>query len=93
LVYTAQATNTGIFPNPSSVSFAFRFSLENDMSVSASIFDLSGRLVAELLERPGKKGLNELTFSTLPLSSGNYSLRLSSGNTILIAERFIVIKE
>ena len=93
LVYTAQATNTGIFPNPSSVSFALRFELESDMPVSASIFDLSGRLVAELLERPGKKGLNELTFSTLPLSSGNYIVRLSSGDTMVITERFLVIKE
>jgi len=93
LIYTAKPTNTGIFPNPSSVSFALRFLLESDMPVSASIFDLSGRLVAEIFDRPGKKGLNELTFSTLPLSSGNYTLRVESSNAIIATERFMVIKE
>jgi hypothetical protein len=93
LIYKAQQNNTGIFPNPSSVSFALRFVLESDMPVSASIFDLSGRLVAEILNRPAKKGLNELTFSTLPLSSGNYTLRVESGNSIITTERFMVIRE
>lgn len=93
LVYKEQNVNNGVFPNPSSISIAYRFTLDKDMPVSASIFDLSGKHVVDLLERPGTKGVNELTFSTLPLSSGNYALRLSSGSTIIGTERFVVIKE
>jgi hypothetical protein len=92
LVYKASASVTGIFPNPSSTSFTMRFSLEDNRRINASVYDLSGRLVARILERDAKKGLNELNFSTEPLADGMYNVLIESGNEILKSERLIVSK-
>jgi hypothetical protein len=93
LVYTAQPTNTGIFPNPSSTQCTMRFSLDSDMPIYASIFDLNGRLIAKILERPGKKGLNELLFSTEPLSDGIYTILIESSNKVVRTENLVVSKQ
>jgi hypothetical protein len=70
-----------------------RFSLDSDMPLFASIFDLNGRLVAKILERPGKKGLNELLFSTEPLSDGIYTILIVSNNKVVRTENLVVCKQ
>jgi hypothetical protein len=46
--------------------------------VKARLFDLSGKLVAELLEKTANPGLNELSFSLSPLADGIYVLQVET---------------
>ncbi|MFI5172341.1 MAG: T9SS type A sorting domain-containing protein [Chitinophagales bacterium] len=68
--------NTRVFPNPSSDIFIIEFELPSSGIVEFRIYDMSGRLVKFLLKAEGKTGLNSFSFSTNPLSSGNYLLEV-----------------
>lgn len=78
-----------LFPNPFSNYVNFKFSLEEDGEVYASIYDASGKLVAELLKKQAKKGQNELQFLTEPLAKGVYFLRVELNGTQKYLEKLV----
>lgn len=65
-----------IYPNPSSDWITIQFDLEEESELKAVLYDDKGALIKTLLERPGKKGTNELIFSTESMSAGNYIFTL-----------------
>lgn len=89
IVVTSAAAAGVVFPNPTIDRFAVRFNLEKEGTVQAELFDMSGRKVAQIIEKAGKKGLNELSFSLDPMSDGVYVLRISSGGTLLEEHRVL----
>lgn len=89
IVVNAIATSGVVYPNPTFDRFAVRFNLEDERNVAAELFDLSGRKVAQIIEKSGKKGLNELSFSLEPLADGIYVLRISSGGKLLEEHRVL----
>jgi len=82
-------TESKIYPNPFAAEFAVQFSLESDQEIIAKIYDMAGNLVTDLLQRNAKEGLNELVFSLLPLSAGNYVLKIEAGGKEIINEKII----
>ncbi|MEX2485028.1 MAG: T9SS type A sorting domain-containing protein [Brumimicrobium sp.] len=73
--------NGNIYPNPTSDYAAVQFEIEEDKAVTARLYDANGRLVKELATLPAKSGLNEFSFSLIPLSSGVYTLLLLSDDS------------
>ncbi len=71
---------TLVFPNPSIDFVYFNFSVEEDMMIDISVYDMSGKLVKQLLSEPITQGENFLQFSTQPLNSGMYFVRGTSGD-------------
>lgn len=92
--YTIPFTNVGdgvsIFPNPTSDVATTQFTLESDALIKAELFDDEGKLIEVLLEKNAKKGLNEFSFSLIPLASGMYTLVISSEGKVL--QRYKVLK-
>jgi hypothetical protein len=70
------SVENSIYPNPFSDHVNYKFTLEADAEIYASIYDAAGKLVAELIRKDAKKGLNELQFLTDPLAKGVYFLRI-----------------
>ncbi len=78
-----------IYPNPFSTQFAVQFTLDADQEVTARIYDVTGRLVDDLIQRNAKKGLNEFVFSLLPLRVGHYILKIEAGGKEIVNEKII----
>jgi hypothetical protein len=81
-----------IFPNPTGIyeDINFQFYVEEAQYVSAYIYDLNGRLVSKIVENQDCGGTNILTFSTAPLSSGTYIVKiLDKDNNEVLSEKFV----
>ena len=50
----AKAIENAIFPNPFSDQVNFKFSIDEDAEIYASIYDAAGKLVAELIRKDAK---------------------------------------
>ncbi len=68
------------YPNPFNPVTQIRFSIPSAGFVNLSVFDLSGRKVAELVNGTSKAGEYSVDFNASGLSSGVYFYRLSAGN-------------
>lgn len=78
-----------VYPNPTQDWVVVQFSLEEKTLITAKIFDVRGRLLVDLVEREMESGLNELTFSTDPLSIGEYLLVILNNGNKIITEKII----
>ena len=78
-----------VYPNPFSSQFAVQFYLDGEYEVTARIYDLTGRMVADLLHRNAKTGLNEIVFSLLPLSAGEYILKIEADGNEIVTEKIL----
>ncbi len=68
------------FPNPFNPSTMIKFSLPRDGRVSLKVYDVSGRLVAKVLDREMTAGDHEIGFKSDGLVSGVYFYRLNAGD-------------
>jgi plastocyanin len=68
------------YPNPFNPATQIRFSVPSAAFVNLSVFDLSGRKVAELVNGTNPAGEFLVDFNATGLSSGVYFYRLTAGN-------------
>jgi len=89
---TATTAAAKVFPNPVSNSlFAVQFELEENKShVLISIYNAEGALVKELFSGPAYEGETTLQFSTSPLASGSYFIRLTDETSCFKTMKLIV---
>ncbi len=68
------------YPNPFNAQTVIEFEVPYVSSVKLSIYDIQGRLVATLLDRPYPEGKHHISFDGEDLSSGIYFARLTAGS-------------
>ncbi len=66
------------YPNPFNPSTLISYRLDHEMSVSLSVYDLTGKLVAVLVDGLQQKGSYSSRFSGAGLASGIYFYRLQA---------------
>jgi hypothetical protein len=66
-------------PNPFNLTTTFSFALSSASLVMLKVYDVSGRLVATLVEGWREAGDHEVTFDGSTLASGVYLVKLTSG--------------
>ena len=69
----------GAFPNPFNPTTTINYALPEAAKVSLTIYDISGRLVAELVDGWREAGTHDITFDGSALASGVYIYSLSAG--------------
>lgn len=79
-------------PNPATDYFSLFFELDAPQQIEVGLHDMSGRLMHRLLTKLAKKGSNEVQFSTSPLSSGVYYLKVyDAKGKELLSEKLVKI--
>jgi hypothetical protein len=79
------------YPNPFNPTTALSYQLSADSHVKLEVFDISGRLVATLVDGWREAGAHELTFDGSGLPSGIYLARLKAGEDGL-SRKLVLLK-
>ena len=83
--------NTLIYPNPTQGNATLEITLVKDSKINVSIFDISGKEIANVLNGNLNAGENELEINTSNFSNGIYYTKISGENTVKTI-KFIVSK-
>ncbi len=79
-----------VFPNPVVDNFTVEFPLEDNENINISILDINGKVVKELYSGRGTSGENVFSFNKNNLSSGVYSLMITSNSRLIRNEKIVV---
>ncbi len=78
------------YPNPFNPSTAISYQLSANSFVNLSVYDISGRLVAELVNGWRNAGVHEVTFDASGLASGMYFYRIEAGDYSSVRKMVLV---
>lgn len=78
------------YPNPFNPTTRIRYSLPNEDHVRLDVFDITGRLVATLVDSYRAAGTYEVTFDGSGLASGVYIYRLRNSETMLTKKLMLI---
>lgn len=79
------------YPNPFNPATTISFSLPDAEFVRVTVFDLTGREVALLLDKPVSSGQHHVTFNATGLPSGIYLVQLQAGE-MKLAQKVALVK-
>lgn len=85
------------YPNPFNPSTTIRFGLPERSSVAIRIYDVSGRIVADLVDGEMQAGMFQVSWNAASVSSGTYLVRMSaesteSGKTFSTSKKVALVK-
>ncbi len=78
-----QAQALEVWPNPANAIFAIRYDLARAGNVRLRVYDLTGRLTAELVNAHAEAGTHTLSWNAANYASGLYFLRLDAAEGAL----------
>jgi len=78
------------YPNPFNPATTIQFGVPTQGDVRLEVFDMLGRKVAELLNRPMQPGRYSVNFDASALSSGVYMYRLQTGSKSLTQKMTLI---
>jgi hypothetical protein len=86
----------GVYPNPSTGVTTIQFDLDESSDVQVVVYDVMGRKVATLVDRPMQSGRHEVHWdgqssTGQPVASGIYFYRLEAGSQVR-TERISIIR-
>lgn len=70
----------GAYPNPFNPTTSINYQLLSNSHVNLTVYDISGRVAAELVDEYKPAGSYEITFDASNLVSGVYFVKLEAGN-------------
>jgi hypothetical protein len=79
-------------PNPFNSVSDINYELKEKTQVSLSVYDVTGKKVAEENEGTQTSGLHVIKFSASNLSAGVYYYSLTVGTNVTASKKMIVIK-
>ena len=79
------------YPNPFNPTTTIEFALPEAVEVSLRVYDVRGRVVARLVERPMAAGYHRVQFNASRLASGLYLYRIQAGRFTQV-RRMILLK-
>jgi hypothetical protein len=78
------------FPNPFNPSTTIRFRVEETQNVRIRVYDITGRLVRELVNAPFNAGQHDVTFDATGLASGVYIYRMEATTSSFVRKMMLV---
>ena len=78
------------YPNPFNPSTSFMYDISTDMNVNIAIYDIRGRMVAELVNQKHDQGQYKVTWDADMNASGVYFVQMVAGNTMKTQKLMLV---
>ena len=78
------------YPNPFNPTTTIEFALPEAVEVSLRVYDVTGRVVARLVERPMAAGHHRVEFNASRLASGLYLYRIQAGRFTQVRHMILV---
>src|SRR5436190_22699375 len=78
-------------PNPFNPNTTIRFVLPAQMRVTIVVHDVSGRVVAKLIDEVRERGAHNITWNAQGLASGVYFAHMRTGNTD-VSRKMVLLK-
>lgn len=79
------------YPNPFNPSTLIRYSIPNRQFVSLRVYDLTGKVIAVLVDGVQEGGQHSVGFNTTELASGLYLYQLAAGDQV-IGKKMLLIR-
>ncbi len=79
------------YPNPFNPSTRITYSLNNEVQVNLSVYDMLGRKVAELVNEKQSAGSYNIQFDASSVASGTYFYKLTAGEFISV-KKMVLLK-
>lgn len=94
--HSSQIFNLSNYPNPFNPTTIIEFSIQNNINVELSIFNIKGQKVKTLINEQMQKGKHSIVWSGLdsnnkPVSSGIYLYKIKAGNQETV-KRMLLLK-
>jgi len=70
------------YPNPFNPSTTISYDVPSDMNINLVVYDVRGRMVAELVNGMREQGRYDVIWNAENQSSGVYFMKLVAGNTM-----------
>jgi plastocyanin len=86
----ASAPTLSNYPEPFNPSTTIRYQMPDARHVSLNVYDISGRMVAALVDGWHDAGLHEVTFDGSRLASGLYLARVQAGEVAAVHKMMLV---
>ncbi len=80
----------GAYPNPFNPRTAISYQLPADSHVMLRVYDLAGRMVAELVNGMRDAGIHQVTWDASGLPSGLYFCRIEAGSFTAVAKMMLI---
>ncbi len=80
------------FPNPFNAQTRVVFTLPKEANARLELFDLQGRKVRTILNKPMRKGQHTITIQAGDLASGLYFYRLVIGGKVIATKKMLLIR-
>jgi hypothetical protein len=81
------------YPNPFNASTTFKYRISSPADIKITIVDLSGKVVANLVNARKAEGLYEVQLNAANLSTGIYLAYISADNKLLQSFKITCVKE
>ena len=78
------------YPNPFNPSTSFMYDISTDMNVNIAIYDIRGRMVAELVNKMHDQGQYKVPWDADMNASGVYFVQMVAGNTMKTQKLMLV---
>ena len=78
------------YPNPFNSSTLIKYQLPENTKVSLDVYNVSGQKIITLVDKIKSKGLHQVNFDAIDLSSGIYFYQLRTQNTIKTNKMLLV---
>ena len=82
--------NVTAYPNPAIDIINFSFDVSSTRVYTASVYDITGKLIKTIVNKKLKEGTAKIQFNTIPLNSGTYFIVIESENSVTWKKKFIV---
>lgn len=86
------SSTPAVYPNPVVEMLKFDYPIAKTGQYHAAVYDINGKVIADFGKKLLKRGEAYVTFSSSPLQSGTYFLRVSMDDVVVHSEKFVVAK-
>ena len=81
-----------VYPNPANTEAKVSFNLKSSAHLMIELIDITGKVVAKLVDEDVESGVVTKTINTSNIATGNYTLKMSTNNGLFSTQKFSIAR-